>query len=136
MAPCVLQPGGSRKYPPPRNCDRTSTTDRPALSYQLKKRDYSLDEELIREYFPADFVISGVFDIYSELLGVHFTEVKEAQVWSPDVKLYRIDDSKENRLVGYFYTDFFPRSAKYGHAAAFPLISGRSLSGGNYSAPV
>jgi thimet oligopeptidase len=62
--------------------------------------------------------------------------VKDAQVWSPDVKLYQINDNKDNRLIGYFYTDFVPRPYKYGHAAAFPQISGRVLPNGSYSLPV
>ncbi|MBC7692387.1 MAG: Zn-dependent oligopeptidase [Methylotenera sp.] len=108
------------------------------LSYQLKKRDFSLDEEKIREYFPADVVIAGMFDVYSQLLGVHYTEVQNAAVWSPDVKLYKIEDNKDGKLIGYFYTDFIPRQAKYGHAAAFPLIAGRAVAGpvGAYSQPV
>jgi thimet oligopeptidase len=106
------------------------------LETQLKKRDYSLDEEKIREYFPADVVISGMFDVYSKLLGVHYTEIAGAKVWSPDVKLYRINDNKDDRLIGYFYTDFIPRPFKYGHAAAFPQIGGRVLANGAYSVPV
>ncbi|MFL5814217.1 MAG: M3 family metallopeptidase [Bdellovibrionia bacterium] len=106
------------------------------LQNQIKKRDYSLDDEKIREYFPADVVISGMFDVYSKLLGVHYTEIADAPVWSPDVKLYRINDNKDDRLIGYFYTDFVPRPYKYGHAAAFPQISGRVLPNGSYSLPV
>ncbi|MGZ3709445.1 MAG: M3 family metallopeptidase, partial [Bdellovibrionota bacterium] len=45
-------------------------------------------------------------------------------------------DSADDRLIGYFYTDFFPRPLKYGHAAAFPLISGRVLENGKYSLPI
>jgi thimet oligopeptidase len=106
------------------------------FSYQLKKRDYSLDDEKIREYFPADLVVAAMFEVYSQLLGVHYTEVSGAQVWSPDVKLYRIEDSKDNHLIGFFYTDFIPRANKYGHAAAFPLILGQQLENGSYSYPV
>jgi len=106
------------------------------LQNQIKKRDYSLDEEKIREYFPADVVISGMFSVYSQLLGVHYTEITGAPVWSPDVKLYRVNDNKDDRLIGYFYTDFVPRPYKYGHAAAFPQIGGRVLSNGSYSLPV
>jgi thimet oligopeptidase len=106
------------------------------LSYQLKKRDYLLDEEKIREYFPAEVVIAGLFDIYSNLLGVTFKEVANAPVWSSDVKLYQIENAQDHRFIGYFYTDFFPRASKYDHAAAFPLITGRILSSGEYSHPV
>lgn len=106
------------------------------LQYQLKKRDFSLDDEKIRAYFPAEIVIKGLFDVYSKLLGVKYAEVKEAHVWAQDVKLYQIEDCKDNHLIGYFYTDFFPRPGKYGHAAAFSLISGRSLSETSYSHPI
>jgi thimet oligopeptidase len=106
------------------------------LENQIKKHDYSLDEEEIREYFPADVAVAGMFDVYSKLLGVRYTEVKDAKVWSPDVKLYQINDSKDDRLIGYFYTDFVPRPFKYGHAAAFPQIGGRVLPNGSYSLPV
>ncbi len=106
------------------------------FSNQLKKRDYDLDVEKIREYFPTEIVISGMFEVYSKLLSVNYTEIKDAQVWSPDVKLYKIEDKKSGQLLGFFYTDFIPRAGKYGHAAAFPLISGRMMSTGEYSYPV
>jgi thimet oligopeptidase len=107
------------------------------LSYQLKKRDYALDTETIREYFPADVVVSGIFETYSKLLGVKFVEVTGAKTWNSDVKLYRIRDAGPGeRVIGYFYTDLVPRANKYGHAAAFPLVSGRRLPDGSYTLPV
>lgn len=94
---------------------------------QMKKRDYNVDTEVIREYFPAHLVVAGLFKVYSTLLGVEFKEVANAEVWSPDVKLYEIIDAKTKTRIGHFYADFFPRAGKYGHAAAFTLISGRKL---------
>ncbi len=104
-------------------------------SYQLKKRDYSLDDEVIREYFPADVVVAGIFSVYSKLLGVTFHEVAGAKVWSGDVKLYEIRDKKSGKSIAAFYTDLLPRPKKYGHAAAFSLISGRNLDKKTYVHP-
>ncbi len=106
------------------------------LSYQLKKRDYHLDQEKIREFFPADRVITGLFKIYSKLLGIEFIEIKNSPVWDPSVKLYQVKDKKNKQTIGYFYTDFIPRAGKYGHAAAFTLRAGRQLENGNYSQPI
>ena len=104
----------------------------------LKKSTYSVDQEEVRNYFPADVVVKGMFDVYSTLLGVNFVEVPQAkaQAWHESVKLYEIRDSKTNGLIAYFFADFFPRQGKYGHAAAFPLIAGRKLANGKYSIPV
>jgi thimet oligopeptidase len=106
------------------------------LSYQLQKRDFSLDEEQIREYFPSETVVAGTFQVYSKLLGVKFVPVENAKVWAEGVKLYAIHNAADDLLLGYFYADLVPRPGKYGHAAAFPLISGRVLSSGKYSYPV
>ncbi len=109
------------------------------LSYfanQVKKRDYSLDDEVLRDYFPKDHVMDGLFNVYSTLLGVTFEEVKDASVWAPEVKLYATKDKKSGDVLAYFYTDFVPREGKYGHAASFTLIQGRMLPAGHYNKPV
>ena len=106
------------------------------LTYQLKKRDYQLDNEKIREYFPAQIVVKGMFEVYSKMLGVKFKELKSAKVWADGVQLYEIRNKVDDKLIGYFFADFFPRPGKYGHAAAFTLISGRKLSDGTYLPPV
>lgn len=109
--------------------------DLPLLSAKLKEKDYKLDKEKIREYFPMNRVIQGMFEVYSTLFEVRYEEVQGAKVWSPDVKLYAIRDAKTGDRIGFFYADFYPRKGKYGHAAAFPLIGGR-LVNGEYSYPV
>ncbi|MDR3606044.1 MAG: Zn-dependent oligopeptidase [Oligoflexia bacterium] len=106
------------------------------LEYQLKKRDYSLDDDKIREYFPADVVVDGMFKVYSELLGVNFIEVQGAKLWADGVKEYEIRDAKSGDLIAYFCTDFIPRKGKYGHFAAFPLVVGRMIRGGKYDRPM
>lgn len=100
-----------------------------------RKTKLDVDSEKVREYFPVEITVSGMFDIYSKLFGVQFTPVKGAVVWSPDVVLYEITDSKTKNRIGYFYADFYPRAGKYGHAAAFTLIGGRQV-GGQYNETV
>ncbi len=105
------------------------------LEYQIKKKYYSLDDEVIREYFPADHVVAKMFEIYSTLLGVKFVEIPGAGVWSTDVKLYEVKNTADGTLVGHFYADFYPRDGKYNHFAAFSILSGRNVDGA-YRKPV
>ncbi len=118
----------------------TGTTE-PLRSYdwryydtQLKKDKYQVDQELIRQYFPLETVVSGMFEIYQRLLGVSFFEVMDAPVWHPSVRLYHV--LRNDRVVAQFYMDLFPRDGKYGHAAAFTLVSGFAKADGSYQIPV
>lgn len=104
-------------------------------SNKLQKKAYQVDNEVVREYFPAETVTAGTFEVYSKLLGVQYVEVKDRVVWNSDVRLYEIHDPKDCALLGYFYADLVPRAGKYGHAAAFTLRSGRSVDG-KYNLPV
>lgn len=105
------------------------------LTNQLKTKELKLDAQKVREYFPAEQVVQGMFQIYSRLLGVRFEEVPQAEVWAPEVKRYSVIDTQTQELIATFYTDFYPREGKYGHAAAFTLRPGRKQAGG-YAMPV
>lgn len=98
-------------------------------------RTYSYDENEVKEYFPADNTVAGIFRIYGELFGIRVTEVTGADVWSPDVRLYRVTNETGGGTLGYLYLDLYPREGKYGHFATFTLISGR-MKGGAWSVPV
>lgn len=100
----------------------------------LRKTKYDIDPQIIKEYFPIEVVLQGMFEIYQELLGIKFTEESSAEVWHPSVKKYRIEREKE--VVAHFYMDLFPRAGKYGHAAAFTLVSGFKKEDGHYELPV
>lgn len=101
----------------------------------LKKQQYDYDKEEVREYFPLDTVLQGLFRTYGTLFGIGFTEVEDAPVWSPDVRLYEVKNLTDNDTIGYMYLDPYPREGKYGHFCATPVISGRMING-TYSLPV
>ncbi len=102
---------------------------------RLKERDYAIDDERVRQYFPADRVMAGMFQVYATLLGVTFGELPGAAVWADGVKLYEVRDAGSGRLLGKFYVDLFPRDGKYGHAACFPFGLARQV-GDGYQIPL
>lgn len=91
---------------------------------KLLKTKYQVDSEKIKDYFPSEQTVQAMFQVYSKLLGVEFKQIKDAKVWDPSVQFYEIIDLKTKETLAYFYADFIPRPNKYGHAAAFNLISG------------
>ena len=100
---------------------------------RLKKEKYALDHEKIKEYFPLETVIGGMFDIFGRVFGVRF-EPADLPVWHKDVRAYEIRNS-DGSAAAYFYFDLFPREGKYKHAACFGLRHGREAKDGSYVLP-
>lgn len=92
-----------------------------------RNKEYGIDDEKLREYFPATYVLQQMFTLYSTVLGITLSEVP-ASAWHADVKLYEVKD-KDGTLLAHFYTDFFPRDGKYNHFAAFNLRDARLIDG-------
>jgi len=88
---------------------------------QVEEKVYAVDQNELRQYFPLEKVTSGLLHIYQILLGLTFTQEPDAATWHEDVKLYRINDTASNELLGYCFLDLYPRDGKFGHAAIFPL---------------
>jgi len=101
---------------------------------QASEKKYAVDKEKLREYFPLPVVKKGLLEIYQNLLGLKFEQVK-AETWHEDVEVYNVTDSKTGKLMGYFYLDLFPRPNKYGHAALFEMEKGGLKSDGTKYLP-
>uniref|UniRef100_A0A183AL25 Peptidase_M3 domain-containing protein n=1 Tax=Echinostoma caproni TaxID=27848 RepID=A0A183AL25_9TREM len=86
-----------------------------------KEKDYAVDQQKLKKYFPLKAVKSGVLRLYQHLLGLTFAQVETTNVWHPDVEMYSVTDADSNTLLGYFYLDLHPREGKYSHAAVFDL---------------
>jgi len=80
-------------------------------AHLLQLRDYNIDPEMVRPYFPLESVISGVFGLATTLYGITFVENPEIPVYHPDVKAYDVMD-KDGSFLAVLYTDFFPREGK------------------------
>lgn len=90
---------------------------------QILKTSYQLDQELIRDYFPMEQTLEGMFSIFEKLLGVKIRQVEEPSVWHEEVVLYEV--LEEGNLKGRFYLDLYPRPDKESWFYGVGLTAGR-----------
>jgi len=84
-------------------------------SEKLRQHRYQLSQEELRPYFPATRVLPGLFAVAERLFGITIRPLNGVEVWHPDVRVYEIVDSVENRR-GRFYLDLYARPHKRGGA--------------------
>ena len=113
--------------------ERIESWDLRYYDNRLRKAKYGIELQKLKEWFPLDTVIHGMFSIYETLFGVQFVPV-EGPKWHEDVKLFRV--MQQGQIRAYFYLDLFPRKGKYGHAASFTLLNGMQERNGAYRAPI
>ena len=82
---------------------------------KVRLRKYALDENLTRPYFLMDNVRDGVFAAANKVYGISLEEIKDAPVYHPEVKAFKVTDS-DGSLLGVFLCDYFPRDSKRGGA--------------------
>ncbi len=117
----------------------------------MLEKDYSVDQELLSEWFPLETSIRGMLTIFETIFGMTFVEITGADrssisptgkgddiVWHPDVQVFSVWDSEDqgSGFVGYLYLDLHPREGKYGHAANFNLQPGFIQENGTRRYPV
>lgn len=88
--------------------------DIPFYSEQLRLQKYAVSQEELREYFPANKVIEGMFTIVSRLFAVEFERVTNVDSWHPDVQFFHV--LRNGERVAKFYLDIFARKHKRGGA--------------------
>lgn len=98
---------------------------------RIKEKEFAIDDEKVREFFPMDKVMAGLFETYSRLFQIDITPVSGVELWHDQgVTLYQVKDQGTGKTIAKFYMDMFPREGKYGHAAEFTLSGGRAVPGG------
>jgi oligopeptidase A len=78
---------------------------------RLRKDRFDLDEEELRQFFPLEAVVDGLFRLVRRLFGLRIEAREIEEVWHPDVRFYEIRDEAETPLAS-FYADLFPRPEK------------------------
>jgi Zn-dependent oligopeptidase len=102
---------------------------------QLKKQKFAVDAEALRNFFPFQKVLDGMFAIYQRIFGLKFEQIAIPYKWIDDLQLWAVSDAASGEPLGLFYLDMFPRDGKYNHFAEFEIIGGKLLPDGKYQRP-
>ena len=107
------------------------------VSYELEKlkqNKFAVSNEALRDYFPVDKVIDGLFDLASRLYGLRISRKDGVATWHDDVLFYDVS-GEDGQPVGSFYADLFARSAKRTGAWIDECVCRKDLDG-DLSLPV
>ncbi|WP_404341237.1 oligopeptidase A [Pseudoalteromonas mariniglutinosa] len=102
---------------------------------KLKQEKYAISDEVLRPYFPADKVLSGLFETVNRLFAITVKEVKDIDTYHPDVRFFEIYDSS-NTLRGRFYLDLYARDRKRGGAWMDDCMGRKVRASGELQTPV
>ncbi|WP_335992593.1 oligopeptidase A [Pseudoalteromonas sp. CH_XMU1449-3] len=120
--------------------DKHGVTELAAWDYayygeKLKQEKYAISDEVLRPYFPANKVLSGLFTTVNRLFGINVKEVTEFDTYHPDVRFFEIYDSS-NTLRGRFYLDLYARDRKRGGAWMDDCMGRKVRANGELQTPV
>jgi Zn-dependent oligopeptidase len=102
---------------------------------ELKKQKFNVDAEQLRDFFPLDRTLNGMFAVYQRIFSVKFQPVEPPAKWADGLQLWAVTDAQSAEPLGLFYLDLFPREGKYNHFAVFGVVDGKLLPDGTYQRP-
>ena len=113
-------------------------------SEKLRAKRYAFSDQELKQYFPEDVALAGLFRVVESIFGLRITEAK-APAWHEDVRFWEARGA-DGSLVGQFYTDLYARDTKRGGAWMDDAIGRRRKAAGiqtpvaylncNFSRPV
>lgn len=99
------------------------------VSEKLREERYAFSDQEIKQYFPEDKVLAGMFKLVEKLYGIRIDSAAASsnfQCWHPDVKFFDIHDGN-GQLIGQFYLDLYARPAKRGGAWMDDAVTRRRI---------
>lgn len=106
--------------------------DIPYASEKLRQARYAFSDQEVKQYFPEDKVLPGMFKLVEALYRISIVPAdsieleQTVQYWHPDVKLFDIFDASGD-LIGRFYIDLYARDTKRGGAWMDGAIARRRI---------
>ena len=114
------------------------------VSEKLREDKYAFSDQEVKQYFPEEKVLAGLFKVVETIYGV-FVKKTSAPTWHADANFYAIT-RHDGSLIGQFYLDLYARNNKRGGAWMDEAITRRLVAGKlttpvayltcNFSAPV
>ncbi len=101
--------------------------DVPFVSEKLREQRYVFSDNDVKQYFPEENVIAGLFRVVESIYGVKIVK-STAETWHDDVSFYDVMDAC-SELIGQFYFDLYARQNKRGGAWMNDAINRRRVTG-------
>jgi oligopeptidase A len=95
---------------------------------KYKQAKFSISNEELRQYFPTNKVISGLFALAARLYDIELSQDDLVKTWNKDVRYFNVRGADGN-LLGGFYTDLFARNGKRTGAWIDECIGRQQLNG-------
>ncbi len=124
--------------------DRLEPWDVAFVSEKLRNQRYAFSDLEVKQYFPEDQVLRGLFRVIQQLYGLTVSRA-DAPIWHKDARFFDLRD-RSGTLVGQFYLDLYARNGKRGGAWMDDAITRRRRGNAiqtpvayltcNFSAPV
>jgi len=113
--------------------DRLEAWDLAYAAEKLRQQRYAFSDQEVKQYFPEDAVLGGLFRVVETLYGVSIRPA-QATVWHPDARFFELRDAR-GAGIGQFYLDLYARESKRGGAWMDDAIT-RRRRGAQIQAPV
>ncbi|TBR15582.1 MAG: M3 family peptidase [Rugosibacter sp.] len=109
------------------------------VSEKLRQSRYSFSDDEVKQYFPEQKVLSGLFRVVESLYNVQLLP-DTAPVWNPTVRFFRIERlnplSGAGQLIGQFYVDLYARETKRSGAWMDEAITRRRITSADFSSTI
>ncbi len=115
-------------------CDDLASWDVAWFSEKLREQSYAVDQEQLRQYFPLEKVLSGLFLLIEKLFAVRIAPEEGVALWHPDAEAFTV--SRNGAVIARFFTDFYARENKRGGAWMGDCRVRRLLDDGSVQLPV
>lgn len=84
---------------------------------KLSQHLFGFDEEALRDYFPMERVLDGLFKLCEDLFSVTFERAKgNIKAWDKDVRFYRVKNAKDEVIAGFYFDPYARPGTKRGGA--------------------
>jgi oligopeptidase A len=105
---------------------------------KLRQERYAFSDDEVRQYFPLERVLDGLFDTLHKLYGIQLERADPEQLgwklWHPTVRVLKVSDA-DGELRGHLMLDLFARDGKR-QGAWMDSALDRRLRGGHLQRPI
>ena len=104
---------------------------------KLRQKQFDLNQEALRPWFPLPQVLDGLFGLCERLFGIRIHAADgEAPVWHPDVRFFRVSDRDDTPLAAFYLDPYSRPASKRGGAWMDECLNRSRNSSGEMTLPV